>query len=169
MKPYKQTIYETCLAVCMLQLLNIKPTSEMEVEIWKNGWKFNFLEGQLNFVTKKWDQKVDLIIENKDYAQHLQRLVNQNIRVFHRKFTNSFLDKIIQRSPAVIYVDNYYLTNLIHYPHFIFIFQQTRKYFKVADSWNGTIKNLSKNKIYKAVQGLRKQFKFSPVVICLKE
>src|SRR3989339_690681 len=53
MQPMKQSTYESCLSCCLLMLCG--QSQKDEINVWKHGWEFNYLIGQLNFVKKKID------------------------------------------------------------------------------------------------------------------
>ena len=83
MKPIKQSTYETCLTCCLLMLAG--KSKKDEIEIWKHGWKFNYLIGQLNFVSSKYNKKVTAYIENKYYFNELKKQVGKNVKISQHK------------------------------------------------------------------------------------
>ena len=43
-----------------------------EIEIWRHGWKFNYLIGQLNYAASQYGVKFEAYVENKYYFSQLQ-------------------------------------------------------------------------------------------------
>lgn len=165
MKSYKQSTYETCLAVCFMNLLEIIPTRKKEIEIWKHGWNFNFLSGQLNYIAKKYKKNLSLIIDNKYYAKKLSEELLKNIHLSSQNVTVPFLENLVNENFVILYMDNFYLQRIVHYPHFVLITGQTGGNFIITDSWDGTIKMIDKKIVKKSILSLKKNLGFSPLVI----
>ena len=72
---YKQTTYESCLAVCLMHLINVQPNAEKELAIWQKGWTSNYLIRQLNYVSKEYEVNFKVYVGNKYYYDSLIPLV----------------------------------------------------------------------------------------------
>jgi uncharacterized protein YvpB len=165
---YKQTTYETCLAVALLLLLKIKPTKSREIAVWKAGWAFNFLTGQINYIYKKHHHKLDVYIENKKYLKDIKPHFLPGISVTNAKIDIHSIDAELSKGPVIIYIDNFFIQKIVHAPHFILLEKLSDKYYKFSDPWDGKVKTISKVSLQKAIAGLRKHLKFSPIMIALK-
>jgi hypothetical protein len=164
-KCYQQTTYETCLAVCLMWLTDITPTGRKEITIWKSGWHFNFLIGQINYLVENYNKLIDVCVENKTYCKELINKAHNNIQIRQRKINIKLIDKYLAGGPVIAYLDNYFLQNIVHAPHFIIILSSKADKYVVADPWDGEIKVLAKCKIEIAINSLRLHLKFSPILI----
>jgi hypothetical protein len=85
MKSYKQTTYETCLAVSLMLLVGIKPSKRKEISIWKAGWEFNFLIGQINYFCQKYNKGISVYVENTFYYNDLIKQKNNSVTIINKK------------------------------------------------------------------------------------
>lgn len=165
MKAYKQSTYETCLAVSLLYLAGIVPNRKKEIEIWQKGWNFNFLEGQLNAVSDQYSIFLNVFINSKMYSNYIASYVRPNIHIFHQKIDSNFIFNLAKENPIIVYLDNYFLQKKLHAPHFVVVLGTTAKSVKIFDPWDGRKKLISQNTLKKSIQSLQTYLQFSPVVI----
>ncbi len=165
MNPYKQSTYETCLAVSLLHILDIVPNRKKEIEIWQKGWNFNFLEGQLNAVADQYSISLNVFINSKTYSDYIQSYVHPNIHVIHQKIESKFIFKLAKENLIIVYLDNYFLQKRIHAPHFVVVLGTTAKSVKIFDPWGGRKKLISQNTLKKSIESLQTYLQFSPIVI----
>lgn len=166
MKILKQSTYETCLASCLLMIAD-GPRKD-EIEIWKHGWKFNYLIGQLNYIAGKYGKKIEAYVENKYYFSQLQKEKNRRIHLVNKKIDALLINKLLKKGKVIVYFDIYYLQHILHAPHFILAIEQNGDFIKIADPSDGKVKKISMGTIEKGIAGLRNHLKYSPVLIILK-
>ncbi len=163
MKPIRQSTYETCLACCLLMI--IERAKKNEVGIWKHGWRFNYLIGQLNYVASKYGKKFEVYIENKYYFNQLQNQKGRGIKLINKKIDAKLLSKLLENGKVIVYLDNYYLQKILHAPHFVMALGQKKDLIEVADPFDGKLKKISVSTIKKGINSLRNHLKYSPVLI----
>ncbi|MFA5021060.1 MAG: hypothetical protein WC517_03310 [Patescibacteria group bacterium] len=169
MKPIKQSTYETCLACCLLMLAG--KGRRDEVEIWKHGWKFNYLIGQLNFVSSKYNKKIIVYIEIKDYFNWLQPQKSRGVKLVNSRIDWKLIAKLLKSQPVIIYADGYYPfvpnSAYVHAPHFIVALKAVGEFVEVVDTYDGKIKKWKINDLKKGITSLRNHLKYSPVLITI--
>lgn len=166
MKIIKQSTYETCLACCLLIIAD--GARKDEIEIWKHGWKFNYLIGQLNYVANKYGVKFEAFIENKYYFDQLQKQKRRGVTLVNKKIDVILINELLKKGTAIVYVDNYVLQKVLHAPHFVLALERRADHMEIADPFDGKIKKVSVNSIRKGIGDLRNHLKYSPVVITIK-
>ena len=162
---YKQTTYESCLSVALMQLLGIKPSRSKEINIWKSGWDFNFLIGQVNYVSNKYDKKITICVENPLYLNDLKKQNSSYVSLIHKRIDSKLINSLLRYGKFIIYLDNYYIQKVTHAPHFILIQKENKNDYLISDPWDGKQKLINKKTIHKAVSSLRNHLKFSPIII----
>lgn len=167
MRIIKQSTYETCLP-CSLLMITGK-NKKYEIEIWKHGWKFNYLIGQLNFVSKKFKTKFKAFIENRYYFGQLQKQKNQKISLVNQKVNFNLLRKLLKHGKVIIYLDLFFLFKVIHAPHFIVANKIIGNNIEIADPADGKVKLISLETLNKAIISLRNHMKYSPVLVVLNQ
>lgn len=169
MKVIKQSTYETCLACCLLMVTN-SPTKE-EIEIWKHGWKFNYLIGQLNYAAKKYNKKIAAYIESSRYLKNLQKINAGNVELVKKKINLDFLLQLLEKEKVVVYLDSYYpyQPGYAHAPHFVVALRRIGNFIEVADPWDGKIHKFPLKLLKKAIDSLRDHLKYSPVLLTVSK
>jgi len=167
MKIIKQSTYETCLPCCLLMVAG--KTSKDEIEIWKHGWRFNYLVGQLNYVANKYKKEITAYVENRYYFNQLQKQKGVGVKLINKKIDAKLLGKLLEDGKAIVYLDFYYLQKILHAPHFVVALNQDKNFIEIADSADGKLKKISKDVIKKGISSLRNHLKYSPVLITISE
>lgn len=165
MKIIKQTTHDTCLPCALLMLVG--GNKKDEIEVWKHGWNFNYLIGQLNFASKKYNKNLLAYIENKYYFGQISKQKKGKVDLKNAKINIDLIKKVIKDNKVAVYVDAYYpyvLGNL-HCPHFWVVLEVNDKFVKVADPWYGKEMNVPINIFKKAIVSLRNHLKYSPVIV----
>lgn len=163
MKILKQSTYESCLACCLLMIID--QDNQDEIEIWKHGWNFNYLIGQLNYVSKKYDCKLEVFVENIYYFNQLNRQKEGGIKLENQEIDAKLLSHILETGKAIVYLDHYYLDGVVHSPHFVVAMSEVEDKIEIADPGDGEIKMVPKDTIIKAINSLRSYMLYSPVLI----
>jgi hypothetical protein len=162
---YKQTAYETCLAISLMTICEIRHDPKKELEIWKHGWKLNYLTGQLDFVAKKYKVNFTAIVESKPYANEIKKSISSRVQIESKPVTTKLIDRLLERGPVVVYADNFYFSDQVHAPHFLTVTLKNNNKYIVADSWDGKVKEISQALLNKSITSLRKHLLFSPVIV----
>jgi len=166
MKVIKQSTYETCLASCLLMITD-GPRKD-EIEIWKHGWKFNYLIGQLNCVASKYGKKLEAYVENKYYFNQLQKQKRKGVEIINKKIDTKLIGELLKDGKVIVYLDIYYLQNILHAPHFVLALEKDKDFMKIADPSSGKIKKISIGILQEGIDGLRNHLKYSPVLVTLR-
>lgn len=168
-RKYQQTTFETCLAVCLLNILGVKITPKREREIFYYALNFskdNFVVGHLDFVARKFGAKIDFYIDNKSFFNFIKKFkFSKNISLIQEKINLKLIDKLLKISPVIVYLDAYYLLKIVHYPHFIIVIKKLNDEYKIFDPWQGKIKNMNSKILSKSISSLRNHLKFCPLLI----
>jgi hypothetical protein len=162
----KQSTYETCLACCLL--MAVDGPQKDEIEVWKHGWKFNYLIGQLNYVAEKYGKKFEVYVENKYYFNQLLQQKNKNIILLNKKIEGRLLNKFLEEGDAIVYIDNYYLQKILHTPHFVIAKKRVGGAIEIVDPFDGRKKRIPVAVVNKAITSLRNHLKYSPILIRMK-
>jgi len=165
MKVIKQSTYETCLPCSLLMMAG--RGNRDEIEIWRHGWKFNYLIGQLNYVASKYKKRIVAYVENKYYFNQLQRQKSSGVKLVNKKIDAKLLSKLLEDSKVIVYLDCYYLQKILHAPHFVVALNQDKYSIEIADPFDGRLKKIPKDIIKKGISSLRNHLKYSPVLITI--
>lgn len=140
-----------------------------EIEIWKHGWKFNYLMGQLNFISKKHRIHLNAYIENKYYFNELRKQNNKYVCLQNQKVNFKLLAKLLKTSPVIVYLDCYLLQKVLHAPHFVLATKSAGKEIEIADPFDGKIKKIPVTLLSKAINSLRVHLRYSPVLVTIQK
>lgn len=172
LKVFKQQTYESCLPTCLLILGSIEATKEKELEIIYNAvqkcrdgyYAYNILA---SFI-ERYNHLATLYVDSKPYSLYLHKLNNNNkIIIKYREINESFFLKLAK--PFALYVDDYILGESTHSQHFIVIEELDDKTATIIDPWPGKRKKVEKYLLMAAVNSLKRQFLYSPLLIKLDE
>ncbi len=166
---YKQTTFETCLAVDLLNLIRMKISQKLEREVIDYALDFskdNFTIGYLDFISREFNVGLDFYVDNKQFFNFIKKFKFSNkIRLLQEKIDLKLINKLIKISPVIVYVDSYYLWKVSHYPHFIIVVEKSKNGYKIFDSWDGKIKHINSKVLSKSIVSLRNLLKFCPQLI----
>ena len=139
-----------------------------EIEIWKQGWKFNYLIGQLNYVSDKYGKKIVAYIENEYYFNELQPTKGQGVQLVNQKVDLGLLSDLLEKGKVIIYLDVYQLQHILHAPHFVLGLKLAGDNIEVADPADGQIKMIPIKVMMESIESLRSHLKYSPVLVVLE-
>jgi ABC-type bacteriocin/lantibiotic exporter with double-glycine peptidase domain len=152
-------------------LINEKPNQKKEMEILINGLKFNRLDftiGQINFVARKYRKKIVIYVQDKKTSNLFKRLpVSKRVKIIQKDVNINLIKKLL-KSPLILYLDDYMLRKEGHFPHAIVVWKFNRNRFVISDPWDGKIKKLSSDSLFKGLRLMRNVIRFSPTVIQIK-
>ena len=167
MNPIKQSTYESCLPCCLLMVTGNDGTNE--VEIWKHGWKFNYLIGQLNYVSDLYNKKIEVYIENEYYFNQLQSQKGEKVNLINKNIDLDLLDDLLKNGEVIVYLDCYCLQGILHAPHFVVATKQAESGIEIADPADGQLKIIPTQTIEDAIESLRNHLKYSPVFVTVSK
>lgn len=163
----KQSTYESCLPCCLLMVTG--NDNKDEIEVWKHGWQFNYLIGQLNYVSGLYNKKIEAYIENEYYFDELQFQKSENVSLINKQIDLDLVHDLLKSGEVIVYLDCYYLQGILHAPHFVVTTRQTREGFEIADPADGKLKIISIKTMQDAVESLRDHLKYSPVLVTVNK
>lgn len=166
---YAQSTFETCLAVNLLQLSQTKISKDRELQVINYALNFsknNFTIGHLDFVAKQFNTQLNFYVDNKSFFNFIKKFkFSNNIKLAQQKINLKFINSLIKKFPAIVYVDSFYLWKVSHYPHFIIVIEKFKNRYKLFDPWDGKTKYISSSILSKAIVSLRNNLKFCPQLI----
>lgn len=176
-----QKTCETCLANCLLVLLDEKTSLENEVKILSEGLKFskfnilrtntlsNFVIGHLKFLSEIKHVQFNYYLENKLEYNLLTKLEKWNgIDIVLKKIDVKLIKRLLQNKPLIINLDSWCIWRRRHYPHYVIIRGKKYKRFEIYDPWDGRIKFQRLEDLSEGISKLRNLIKLSPGIIQLK-
>lgn len=168
----EQSTCDTCLPICLMALLRkngIKVKNSEEMNILVEGIKFTKLDysiGQLVYICNKYNVKAEAYIDYPVFHKILSKLdYPRNLKLICEKIDKKAMQRIIEVSPVVIYVDKYYLDRICHYPHFVILVTLNDNYSVIFDPWDGRERQVTTKLLIRSVQSLRNNLKISPKLI----
>ena len=138
-----------------------------EIEIWRHGWKFNYLIGQLNYVAEKYGKKFEAYIENKYYFNQLQKQKRSGVTLINKKISARLISQLLKDGKVIVYLDIFNLENILHAPHFVLALGQDKNSLKIADPSSGKVRKIPIRTITKGIDSLKGHLKYSPVLVTL--
>mgnify|MGYP001575767460 CR=1 FL=1 len=179
---YKQKHPETCLAKCLLILLDkqkkIKTANNKELEILNFSLKYdreNIARGHLEKVVKDFKVKIEWYVDTKIFYDFIKkRQVSKEVRLHLQKINLKLIDELLQ-NPLVLYIDQFYLWKKemglyykYHYPHFILLLSKKNNKYEIIDPNTGKNIWIDQKILSKAIIGLRNHLWFSPQLIQIR-
>jgi hypothetical protein len=146
-------------------MLMDKTDGEDEIKIWKHGWKFNYLVGQLNYVASHYGKRLSAYIENPYYFRDLEKQKKKGVVLLNKKINIALLSQVLKEGKVIVYLDTYHLHGILHAPHFVIATRRVGDYIEIADPYDGKVKRVSVGVIKKSIDSLRKHLKYSPVLV----
>mgnify|MGYP001585341045 CR=1 FL=1 len=173
----KQQTCESCLSVCLMNLLEfqkgIKLDQQEEYNILFEGLKFtrlDFSTGHLVYLSRKFpnltfEQYIDFNI----FYKILERLdLPKNLKMHSKKINLKFLKKITKENPVIIYVDMFTLEGIYHYSHFVILKEINNENATIFDPWSGEKIEMKTKILMKSISYIRNKLKISPKLIKIK-
>ena len=170
----KQKTCESCLSVCLMNLLEsqkgIKLEDEEEFNILLEGLKFtrlDFSTGHLVYLAKKFpnltfEQYIDFDIF---YDILIKLDIPKNLKMYHQKINLKFLKEVTKENPAIIYMDMFTLEEVYHYPHFVILRDIDDEKATIFDPWSGEKIEMKTKTLIRSISYVRNMLKISPKLI----
>jgi hypothetical protein len=168
---YTQATYEGCLASCLLQAANQKPTKALEISTLEHSLNYSkddFTAGHLDFVIKNFGVKVTRIVHYKLFLKYLQSIIHPKTELKQEKIDLKTIDKYLSKSPIILYIDSFPLFKVVHCPHFITLIEKIGSNYKIFDNWDGKTKTISQETLLESVNLLKNHLKFCPQIIIVQ-
>lgn len=172
---YKQTYYESCLIACSLMLTGhsakTRKAQELEKQIFFEAEekKFPFfIQSMLASISKHLDIKINLIVDNKYFANELNNGLRnyRNIVIDITKVNSVSAQKVFNtHGPLMCFIDGHHLGDYAHWPHYVIIEKANNTKFTIIDPNTAKRRNFSAEKLDLAISGLRDHLKICPFLI----
>ena len=150
----------------------IIPASE-EINILIEGLKFtkfDYTTGHLVYVSSKYGVEIEQYIEFPLFYKFLSKYkYPSNLKLICKKIDKKLMIEFLKISPIIIYVDQYYLTGLVHISHLVILEQLGEELAIILDPWDGKRKKIPTKILMRSIQSLRNKLKISPKIIRLLE
>jgi hypothetical protein len=171
--PIKQKTMQGCLVACLGMLIRLpKIPLKEEKNILINGLNMDyefFTVGVIEEFLKKNNKSLELYVDNKYFSRVLKKkFKNKKVKILNQKINMPFLDKLLNDSPIIGYIDYKTLGDYSHAPHFILIEKKENKKYTIIDPWTGKRQKLNEEKLMKGIKLLKEHLKICPLVIKLK-
>jgi len=178
---YKQKHPETCLAKCLMILLEDvqkqKILDEYELELLIFSLKYereNIARGHLEKVVRDFNVDIKWTVDSKIFFDFVRKMnIPQKIKLFHQKINLKLIDQMLEK-PIILYVDRFHLWKKeeglyykYHYPHFIIVNRRVGDFYEIIDPDDGKVKRIEFKKLSKAIISLRNHLWISPQIIQL--
>lgn len=166
-----QSTIETCLSMCLIALLEnigVRVENDEEMNILIEGLKFtkfDYSTGHLVYICKKYNVYIEQYIDYPIFFQFLSKYkYPKNMQLIHYKINKKILQKLADKLPFIVYIDQFYLRR-IHAPHFIILEKINDKVATILEPWDGKRKRISMKIFLRSIQSLRNNLKISPKII----
>ncbi len=163
---YKQTTFETCLSCCLLQAVSQeKITKKNELACINHAMNYSrndFVIGHLDFIVKKFNVRIERIVDNKHFYSYIKKIKTQVQKIDLR-----LIDRFIKKKP-ILYIDSIVLFHVYHYPHFITMLEKEGSKYKIFDVWDGEIKTIDAKIIAQGISSLRNKIKLCPQMLIVE-
>lgn len=171
---FVQTYHHSCLATVLLMIAGYKD-QKLEKVIYIEGEKRDYgfyLNGMLTSFVKHTDKSLNVFVDNKFLTKKLTnnlKSLSSKIKVIHQPISTKIVSKIVREKPLVLYIDNQFLGDYSHTPHFV-VANKIRddKRFEVFNTVDGRKRYMTDNVLNDAILSLKKHIKMCPVIITMK-
>jgi ABC-type bacteriocin/lantibiotic exporter with double-glycine peptidase domain len=182
MSDYRQKHPETCLAKCLMILVEKEQGKELpdsyELEILNYSFKHDresISRGHLEKIAKDFGLNLNWIVDTKIFYDFtMQKSLPKKVNLTLEKINLKLIDSLLSK-PLILYVDRFYLWKeefglyyKYHYPHFIIVSKRVGDKYEIIDPDDGLVRLIEKQKLSKAIISLKNHLWFSPQVIQLR-
>lgn len=176
---YKQKHPETCLAKCLIILLENKLGKKIpdKYELYLLNYSFkhereNITRGHIEKVIKDFKVFIDWYVDSKIFFSFIkEERLSKKIKLINKKVNVNLIDNILD-GPLIVYLDRFLLWEKshglyykYHYPHFVIINKKIDNSYEIIDPDDGKIKLIPKNILSKAIISLKNHLWISPHII----
>ena len=178
---YKQKHPETCLAKCMIiileKIVKKKLPRDYEIKLLVDSFKYdreNISRGHIEKIVKNHSVQIDWFVDSKIFYNFTKRQkLSKRINLQHKKINLELIKNL--KTPLIIYLDRYYLwqkkQNLYykyHWPHFLILEKAVKKGYKIIDPDDGKVKIIQKNNLLRTIMELKYRLWLSPMIIQIR-
>lgn len=172
--PYKQTLSHSCLAVCVLMLLEKPFTVIEEQNLALSGSKRThqfYVAGIPLEFTKKYNSQINVFVDNKYFAKVLGGIFSseKRINVIQKKITIPLIKDLLTNGPLICHIDDHALGDYSHASHFIVLERATDKFVQIIDPWTGKRRKITLSKLDESISDLKNQIKMCPLLFSKAE
>ncbi len=165
--PQKQHFSHSCLVSCLLMLRKEPFSKEDEKDILIKGMERSYpfyVTGIPQEFSKKFNIKLNIIVDNAFFTNELKKSFNNNITVQHNKITLNLIKELLKHQPIICHIDDNYIGDYSHASHFIILEKATEEYIQIIDPLTGKRSNLSNKKLEASIKSLKDHIKMCPLL-----
>lgn len=128
--------------------------------------KFDYSTGHLVYISNKYNVEIEQYIDYPAFYKFLSKYkYPPKVKLFCKKINNKILTKLLEDSPIIVYVDQYYLSSSVHISHLVILENLNDVTAIILDPWDGRRKKIKTKLFLKSIQSLRNKLKISPKII----
>lgn len=170
-EPYKQTLTHSCLIACFLMLIKVEKSvkirekDEHELALKGSSRIYPFyIVGVPMEVSKKFNQKINIFVDNKYFTNVLKKSFNENFNLTYQPITLKFIRNTLKTSPLICHIDGHDLGDYSHFSHFIVLTKASDKFIEYIDPLNGKLAKMTDKKLENAIFSLKSHIKMAPLL-----
>ncbi|USN45552.1 MAG: hypothetical protein H6502_00235 [Candidatus Woesearchaeota archaeon] len=178
---YKQKHPETCLAKCLMILIERSKKkripSSYELDLLLFSLKYereNIARGHLEKAAKDYSVSFTWYVDSSIFFNFVKKMnVAKQISLKQEKINLHFINTLLD-APLIIYIDRFYLWKKewglyykYHYPHFVILNKRVGTAYEIIDPDDGQKRFVDAKVLSKAIIGLRNHLWISPQIIQL--
>ncbi len=178
---YKQKHPETCLAKCLMILLErslhktIPDRYELELLIFSLKYeRENIARGHLEKVVRDFKVNIDWHVDSRIFFDFVKKMkIPQEVSLINETVNPKLIDTLLEK-PLIVYVDIFHLWEKemglyykYHYPHFVIVNRKVGNLYEIIDPDDGKMKRIDMRRLSKAISSLRNHLWISPQIIQL--
>lgn len=166
--PLKQKFYHSCLITSLMMISKMNDQS-IEERVFMEGEKRHHaysLRGFLESFADNTMLSMEVIVDNKSFAEDISKPNNKNIKVRQEKITLALIKKILETQALIIHLDDNVLGDYSHASHFVVVEKlMPNGKFQVIDPMTGGRRILSEEKLQNSIDSLKSYIKMCPLII----
>lgn len=176
---YKQKHPETCLAKCLMILIeklkHQRILDKYELELLMFSLKYereNIARGHLEKVIKDFKIGINWYVDSKIFFDFVKKMnLPKQILLIKEKINLNLINRLLEK-PMILYIDRFSLWKRLdgpyyryHYPHFIIVNKKLGNFYEIIDPDDGKIIKIEAKRLSKAIINLRNHLWISPQII----
>ena len=166
--PLKQKFYHSCLVTSLMMISKMNDQS-IEERIFMEGEKRRhnyYLRGIIDSFVDNTMLSVEIIVDNKYFAEEVAKPKSKNIKVINEKITLELIKKLLETQAFIIDLDDNFLGDYSHASHFVVIEKVLPNgKFQIIDPSSGGKKMLTAEKLENSISSLKNHIKMCPLII----
>jgi hypothetical protein len=175
-RPHRQSLTHSCLAVCFLMLEQAKHdleyTEEIEQMMAVRGSKRIYpfyVVGITAEMAKEYGSNIKIFVDNKYFTKVLIKSFEEqkNITVEHTKINPKCIQKLLLNGPLICHIDGHAFGDYSHTSHFLVIEKMAEEKYVVINPWDGKRRKVDVEVIEATLTGLKDYVRMCPILFQL--